>query len=244
MTYKSEDFKYPSFEERKEAAIGYPSIRNFGFKEYSIATLFNNPHDLHIAKKEADLFYWDLCLTNKLGKLSESYINFITNFNRGVANSFAEYKESNTLNSILFNYYTETFYYFYISSRDYIGQIISVFCDLRKKDNEVDFNKLKTQITNDKIKAIILEFTDALNKTGNYRNTFTHRYPANFPDFRPKVTEEDFPLINGNKSKKRKIYQAGSGKYTKPIEFVENINESLKILETFINKLRIEFKLP
>jgi hypothetical protein len=166
---KSEDFKFPSLEERKEAYSNYPNIRRFGFPEHSIANLFNNTTSsfdvaAYEVQRDAYLFYWDLCLLNKLGKMHESYVNLIVNYNRGVPDNNSAFDEEFESNKFLFDFYTETFYYFYISARDYIGQIISVFCRLRKKENEVDFNKLINQISNENIKAIIKEFSEALQK--------------------------------------------------------------------------------
>lgn len=232
IIHKASDFKYPAREERKLANLKYPKLRNFGF-EYVyeiISILDNNPmEEVH---KKSSLYYWDLCLLNKLGKLSESYIFLHTNYNRGIPDSFDKMSQIEFLNHFLFDYYAEIFYYHYFSARDNIGQILNIYYDLKIEENEVYFNKLIPLLTNVQVKTAITKFNDSTKVTSKYRNAFTHRFPLNYPDYRPNFKHE-----NGHKK-----FSAGSGKYIKPSEFMFNIDESLQFLDDFMTELKKEIK--
>lgn len=229
---KSSDYKYPSTEERKDVESNYPRIENFGFEYVSeIKSIFDN-NPLESVKRESYLFHWDICLLNKLGKLHETYIFLVTNYNRGVPDKFDETTIKEYLNSHLFDYYAEIFYYYYFSVRDNIGQILNVYFNLNFEENEVYFNKIASKISDIKVREIIEDFINLTTKISKFRNAFAHRFPLNYPDYRPNLSQKD-----GNK-----IYSGGRGDYIKPSEFIDNINESLSHLEKFMRELKLEIK--
>lgn len=230
--HKASDFKYPTKEERKLANSNYPKLRNFGFEYVNeIISIFDN-NPMEEVHKKSSLYYWDLCLLNKLGKLSETYIFVYTNYNRGIPDSFDKMSQKEFLNRFLFDYYAEIFYYHYFSTRDIIGQVLNIFYNLKLEEDEVFVGSLISKISDNKVKKKIIKFNNSTKKTRDYRNSFTHRFPMNHPDYRPLFIQE-----NGHNK-----FIAGSGKHIKPIEFMININKSLQILDNFMTELKEEIK--
>lgn len=230
---ESSDFRYPSFDERKKANIDYPKLMRFGFKDKNeLESIIEHKMEFEDVNRDSYLFQWDICLQNKIGKLHESYVNLATNYNRTIPDFSDRTTKDDYINSLLFDYYTETYYYFYFSVRDIIGQILNILCVLGLEENNVRFNELPSKIFDIEIKNIVSSFCTSTKKTSDYRNTFTHRFPANYPDYRSKISD-----IEGYKA-----FSGGTGKYTKACEFLGNIKESLVILSKFIEDLQIEFE--
>ncbi|MDO9256439.1 MAG: Cthe_2314 family HEPN domain-containing protein [Bacteroidales bacterium] len=232
MILKASDYKYPTSKERKVANKNYPKLQNFGFDSmYEIISIFGiNP--VEKVKRESDLSQWDICLSNKIGKLYETYILLVTNYNRGIPESFDEMKEKEILNRFFFNYYIEIFYYYFFSVRDNISQILNVYYNLNIDENIIYFEKILFLIPNRNVKNSLTDFGKLTKKTNEIRNAFTHRFPANYPDYRPILSKKEG----------EKPFSSGRGDYTKPSEFMNNINESLCILYNFISELKKEIK--
>lgn len=228
---KASAFKFPNKEERKEANKDYPKLKRFGFEYIHEISLLSTDIEFEEVKRKTDLYHWDICLTNKLGKLRESYILLVTNNKQGVIDNFDVLDKKLKLNKFLFDFYTEIYHYYFFSVRDIILQILNVYYNLKLEDGFYlkDFkNKIKN---NKKIMEIIDDFLDSTKNTNDNRNTFTHRFPINFPDYRPKITQ-----YNGMET-----YSAGAGYYKKPSELMKDIKFSISKLDKFISDLRIEF---
>ena len=277
ILFRGKDHIEPSFEERKKAATNFPSFSRLGFEKINdIENVFSRTMTLEEVKKKSDLYYWDMCLFNKLFYLKESYINLMVNYNRGVPSDLNNPNESTDINGVnhfLFSYYTETIYFFHFSIREYIYQILNVYFDLELTEIEVTINNvfeklsvkmkennenkrknkgngiiineiIKTNKTIKAIKVILEKYNKASKKTNNIRNEFTHTYPSSLPDLRASIGTLDQTIKIDNtenmKIQTYKTYRRGTGKHTKPSEFIEDINKSLKVLETFIKELKTE----
>jgi len=220
--YDLSDFSFPTKNERLLAYKNCQDIENFGFKNQNDADLFDmqNFRNTHLVS-------WDLCLTNKLGKLKETYIIIFSIHQRLIKDNYPD----EGINIFFFEYFTEIFCHFFFSTRDTIAQIINKFLSVFSKDDKVYFNELMKKNTNPAIKELMSEFIESTQMISDYRNNFTHNYPINFLDDRIEVSED-----NGRKS-----YLIRSKKPKSPDEIMKTFNESYKHLTDFVNELRKEF---
>lgn len=229
ITIKTSDYKYPTYEEKKFANENYPELRNFGFEDVTPRELFFK-ETLKAYYKKSHLFEWDNCLLNRLGKLSETFDFLFSNYSRGISDISNSTTNQEFANSFLFDYYTEVFYYFFFSTRDTVLQILNVFYDLDLKENEVFWDKVFNELRDNKVHEYLKKFQESIKSTSEYRNSFTHRFPPNHPDYRPKLA----------KSVETTTLSLGLGNHFKPEEFIVNIKESLNNLSILLNELRNE----
>lgn len=153
ITLKTDDFKYPSLEERSIAREKFPNFSNSGFeyKNEIISILVENK-TLSEANNANNLYWWDNCLQKKLAKLNNAYINIITNYYRGIPKNTTEFEKENYLNKIQFDFYLETLYYFLFSVRDIILQILNIYYNIGLEEYELSiFKKVKNGITDSKL---------------------------------------------------------------------------------------------
>lgn len=222
---KSEDYKFPSKAERGESDKDYPSLKCFNFPYVSgIKSLLSDHTSAVEATRKENLYWWDMCLQNRFGSLYESYTNLITNYNRGFQDNLTKCSGNEYINKILFDYFSEIFYHYFFSTRDIIGQILNLFFSVGK--NETDSFTQKGFI-----KALTIYdgglFSNFINDTRiakETRDSFTHRYSPNQPDYRARYS------IENNKE----IFSIGSGNFICPNKIVENIKNSLISLNTLI----------
>lgn len=224
---KSSDYKYPTREERTQFSSGL--ITPFEFENLSeIKMFFEDILPPEEVKRKSDLVEWNICLLNKLGKLNETYVLLNTSYERDKKQKSVE----KTIDNYLFDYYTEIYYYYFFSARDLIAQIINVFYNLGINENNVDFKKLCENEKLNSIKDLLIDFSNATKTTNEIRNSFTHRFPKNYPDSRGAIIRD-----NG-----RVGYGFGGSKVINPEDFIKNINESQNYLTTLILRLKVEFK--
>jgi hypothetical protein len=229
ITIKSSDFRYPTKEERAKINAECQKLTPFGFEYCSeIVMLIQDQLTPEEVKRKSDLFEWDICLLNKLGKLKETYLLLNSSYQRGKS---TQTKNKKAANEYLFDYYTEIYYFYFFSARDLIAQIINVFYKLKIEDKDVDFHKLANNKNLNLIKDILTDFSEATKMTSDIRNSFTHRFPSNYPDSRSVI-------INDNG---RIGYGFCGGKRISPEDFIFNISESHKKLAELIIKLKVEF---
>jgi hypothetical protein len=229
ITIKSSDYKYPTTEERARVRAESRLLSPFGFEYNSeIKMLFEDNLPSEEVKRISDLYEWDMCLLNKLGKLSETNVLLRTSYQRGQVEQIEIEK---AINDYLFDYYTEIYYFYFFSARDLIAQIINVFYKLKIQDKDVDFRKLVQNQDLLFINDILTDFHTATKKTNDIRNSFTHRFPSNYPDRRVNI-------INNNG---RIAYGFGSETVITPKDLIENIIESHNRLADLIMKLKVEF---
>lgn len=233
IIWEASEFVYPTREERIEAVSKYPKLTTFGFENINEIESFMNKRPMASVKTKKDLFEWDTCLGNKLGKLNETYIYLVTHYNRGIPEKLDNITNKESINSFLFGYYSEIFCYHYFSSRDCIFQIVNTFYGLSLKEYEVSFQKLKNLEIDGDVVQLIRDFNEETRELNNIRNEFTHRFPPNYPDYRPEihVTDENYSTL----------YSVGAGNYLKPALIVLKMDIGLKTLQKFIEALKVKF---
>jgi len=230
INISSDDFKYPSTCERKGAIKEYPELSHFGF-EFQPFTFNILPADLH---KKDHLFWWDNCLQNKLGKLQSSYIYTKTHYERGIPESEENFTNANYINRTQFNFYIEVFYYYFISTRDILFQIINIYYNFDLPERGVSYNKLTKSKKNEKIITFITDFQKKIKNSADIRNSITHNYPLNHIDCR---TEFD------DSSKDYSYLTLKTKKALSPSKLIEDINHSLTHLSDFVNQLKKDMKI-
>ncbi len=226
---KAEDFRYPTKEEIEAAGEKYPELGNLGFEEKNdIEMILEKGNSFYKTNKEVNLFWWDVSLLNKLGKLNRSYINTSVNYERYL-HSIENGLKNEYIHIIQFNFYAETAYYFLISARDIIYQIVNIYFDLKMQEYDVNTKRILQTLNNKKVKKLIVNLENDLKVASNIRNSFTHRFPKNQKDYR-------MIYIKNDNSEELSI---GSGRELKPEEIIKNIDNSLQVFSCFINELRI-----
>lgn len=227
---KADDFKYPSIKEREIAQKDYPQIDFFGFEYKSeIEAILNEKMTLEEASRNANLYWWDICLRNRLGKLHDTYTYVSTNYNRGFSDDYLKCSQYEFVNRLLFDYYAEIFYYYFFSTRDIIAQILRLHFCLDIDENKLYFNyNFIKKINNPDIEDVLMIFFKAINVASDYRNGFAHRFTVNQPDYRSVII----------KNNDKKYLAAGSGKFIPSEKIFENINNSLNSLSSFMIELK------
>jgi hypothetical protein len=166
-----------------------------------------------------------------MAKLYRTYIYTLTNFSRGFSDDYPKCTNQETVNKIMFDYYAEIFYYYLVSVRDVIAQILCVkYFKSYKKEHNLKFNKeFIKKIDNSEIQELLLIFMNKTVETvNNYRNAFAHRYPPTMADYRTEISIE-----NGRKS-----IGFGFGKQVESVKIVENMNYSLIALFDLMRELK------
>lgn len=184
---RSESFQYPSKEERKFANKLLPKIPRFQFKYYSAFLNFLENGNINNAIVEEDIYWWNNCLHNRLGKLQETYCYVVTHYNRITNLNEGDNPNFNT-DSLLFQYYIEIFYYYFFSTRDVLGHLLNHIFKLNVPEDKLYFNfDFVNKITDEEIKIEIINFikkTDFSYKV--YRNAFNHKFTPTQKDNRAK----------------------------------------------------------
>lgn len=227
----SSDYQYPTKEERLLASLAYPTIENFGFEyKNEFQLFFDDQKKNNEVKREVDLYHWDTCFLNKLGKLRDTFTFLFTCYQRVITSGFTG---KDIINKYLFDYYTEIFYYYFFSTRDLIAQIINVYCDLKLTESDVFIRNISSKIKNTVFGDILDTFLKATSDASEFRNNFTHKFPLNYPDYRGTIIND-----NGNES-----YGFGGGLTTTHETYMGNIDYSYKVLDEFVSSLRVEFEI-
>jgi hypothetical protein len=226
---RSEDFKFPSQPEREAANKDYPFFKNFDFAYiHGFKSILVDRLPAEEASRKENLYWWDLCLQNRFGFLYETYLNLITNYNRGFPEDFNKCSDNQHINKILFDYFSEIFYYYFISIRDIIGQILNLYFKLgRTENNSFTQEKFLTEMSiHDG--GLFNSFIESTKSAKEIRNSFTHRFTPNQPDYRSSFDKE----------KNKDIFKMGSGKYISSEKIVENIKDSLQKLNATLTGLK------
>lgn len=228
---KAESFNYPTKIERNDALKNYPKIMAFQFKYVSeIESILVQNSNIHDAARISNLFWWNACFSNRLGKLRETYIYVATNYNRKFNNNYAESSDSEVINKFLFEYYAEIFFYLFFSCRDIIGQIINLYYNLSIKENNLQFVRDLTKgkaLKESIVKEILISFNNETSEASNYRNSFAHRFPPTEIDNRSVITTIDGKFT----------LEVGSNESLNAKKIFESIDCSLQSLNTLMNKL-------
>lgn len=208
ITLRADDFRYPTKEERKKAKERHPELQHFDFKyQHELEAVLVNGKSLKEASSNNNLYWWNICLLNRLGKLSETYTYLFTSYDRSFPGTSNKYTQEEAVNRLQFDYYAEVFFYFFVSVRDTAGQIINIYYQLGKTEfgqrfDEKFFNKIEA--IDPTIGKLLRSFDDATAKAIDLRNSFTHRFSPTESDYRTVCIEQDGT---------ERLYQNESSKY-------------------------------
>lgn len=233
VIFKCDEFKYPSSEEHKLISKKFPKIELFEFEyKFGLQLIIEEKQTIENTCRLKNLYWWNNCLLNRLGKLRETYVYAITSFERNVSYEYSNENRIENLNGYMFEYYSELFYYFFFSTRDVIAQIINVYYNIRQNEDKVMLHFIINKVPDASVRELLYSFLSKTKTASDYRNGFAHRFTPNNPDYRAVVTSE-----NGVKS-----IGFGGCKIIKPDEIVENINQSLLSLQFLMKELRMKLK--
>lgn len=180
----SESFKYPSKKERREINSSKISIKRLNIKFYSSFVNLLKQNDFQSTINKENTYWWNLCLNNRIGKLSETYVYLMTHYNR------LEEQQEDLVSpeKFLFDYYVEIFYYFYFSTRDVLGQLLNMYYNLNLPEHRIFLNEnFINKIPNEDIRLAVSNFLDETKDSYNIRNTFNHRYTPSSLDNRTRM---------------------------------------------------------
>ena len=153
--------------------------------------------------------------------------NALTYYKRGVSEDFKAKNSPILVNTFLFEYYAEIFYYFLFSSLDIVAQIISFYYDPLSNEKKVSFNFDFVKKYSFNISILIEPFT-RLEDARECRNSFTHRFTPLMNDSRSSFDNEENVAILGVSYEKRYDYNF----------ILKNIKESLDLLSSLMNYLK------
>lgn len=224
----SKDFKYPNRAEFIKYHEKCPKLEIFGFKHnHPIKLLVNDRLSMDEAARISNLYWWDNCLINRFSKVCHTYVFLISSFHRGFSDDWRENTHKQAVNHILFEYYAEIFYYFFFSSRDIIAHILCSYFSIPFPEDKISFNqKFIDAINNQSVKDILLKFDTDTSEAEEFRNTFTHRFTPNIPDYRSII------------SKDKRALEFRGGSYLQSEIITTNIELSLTSLSELMKKLK------
>jgi len=229
---KSDTFKYPTKDERKEIGKLLPKMSRFiiQYKAATIQILQNSI--IENAIRNEDIYWWNNCLNNRLGKVIETYVYVIAHFQRHKKNSLVNLENSYT-DKLLLDYYVEIFYYYFFSARDVLGQVINLVCNLGFEEHRIFLNEqFIKKIQSDKIKQVLSNFSKETQDSYNIRNSFNHRFTPTNIDLRAKKN-----IIQ--ECNKISFYSAQEVKIETFIKDIENL---MKQFSQLMNELDEEIK--
>ncbi|RYE29356.1 MAG: hypothetical protein EOP42_14550 [Sphingobacteriaceae bacterium] len=228
---KATDFQYPSKEELRIVNLFKPKFKLFSFSLINPFGILENGAILSNKelKRTEDLYHWNYCLQNKIHSLVNAYSIAIVNFNRGVPDDFKSFNDEIYINRIQFDFYCETYFYFFVSVQDTLWQILNIYYNIGLDEYKVFYDKFIYKVTDQKVKDRVAQFRLTTKDISNFRNKFTHRFLLTFPDYRPSIKEE-----NGNQ-----ILSSGIGNFTKSSKLAEQIKISLKHIAAFITDISL-----
>lgn len=229
---KANTFQYPTKEERKIIRGIIPKIKRLrvDYKPVFVEILKNEPFESVV--KNEDVYWWVNCVNNRLGKLTETYVNTKTHFLRLQENRAFE-SENHYTDEVLLDHYIEIFYYYYFSTRDVLAQLINVSEELENKENRIFLNaKFLDSISNKEIKNALTVFLNKTKDSYDIRNAFNHRFTPTHMD---------------NRAKKNVIKENESINFFYPTKindevFIDDIDSLMKQLSDLMNILYLEIK--
>lgn len=186
---KSESFSYPTKEERKSFNKEIPKITRLNPEYKSALINFLENKKIYDAINEEDIYWWNLCLNNRYGKLTQTYLYLLTHYNR-FKKFELEDNENKYTEDVLYDYYVEIFYYYFYSVRDIFGQLINVLYKLELNEDKIYLNKsFINKIPDNKIRVTFEEFLNSTSESyKNFRNAFNHRFTPTQKDNRAKTS--------------------------------------------------------
>ncbi len=227
MTIKPEDYRYPTRDEINNIYDNFPKIDLFNFKPTNIMkSLWEDSQSMEDVHKLDNLYYWDQCLINRIAKIRETYIFAMANYNRGFSDEYSTCKTEDIINHILFDYYSEVFFYFFSSTVDIITQIVNVYFVIGFDEDKVFFRKVINKLKDKTVKDALNDFDMETSNISTIRNSFAHRFTPNLPDLRSELSSD------------KKILGFCSSKVLQSKEMVASIDNSLNRLSALMINLK------
>lgn len=226
-------FLYPTEKERRDINMRAPKIKRLKIEyESAIMNILNitNP-DIENAIRKEDIYWWNNCLDNRIGKLVETYTYVIAHFSRIPKIPESSENIYNT-DAFLLDYFIEIFYYYYFSTRDILAQLLNVSFNLKIAEDRISLNEKFTKRIkplNENIQIIIDKFIANTKKSSYYRNSFTHRFTPTHLDNRAVK----------NIIKKDKSIELYHSKKIDKNDFIFNIKESMKEFSDLMNSISL-----
>ena len=214
---RSKYHKYPTSKERKYLKEKLPNYIRFKFENVNIIeSTLQLKKPLEETHKRNNLHYWNITLSNRLGKLKETHLFLLTHFDRGFQEEHLDCNDEELVDHILFDYYAEIFYYFFFSTRDTLAQVLNLYFDLNMSDFAVRFESVIKSMKNKEIKVLLEQFYKSTKTSNDYRNSLTHRFPINQKDYRTELKINQ----DGNKQ-----ISVKGGNYIESDKILLNIND-------------------
>lgn len=233
MILEMKNYKYPSKEEWEEVSNLFPILNGFGFKEIHFSAIWNREKSLEEAHISKNLQQWDKLLNKKLWNLQQAFTNAKVNYKRGIAISKDEFKDQMKVIQLLqFELYCEMSFYYLISTREVILQIINFAFELgipEKGRYAVSIGTVKKKLkesNNFCLFGIVQKVSEDLSEANEIRNSMAHSFSKLDPDDRSTLSED------GSR------YAAGTRYFIKHDKQVEILNESLESLSVFFHAVR------
>src|SRR5690606_18719412 len=124
-------YKYPSPDEWLEVSKLFPKINEFGFEDISPILIWERKKTMKEVHLLQNLSQWDRLLNKKIWNLRQSFVNAIVNYRRGIDISAGNYKNKQTvIQHLQYELYSEMTFYYLISTRDIILQIVNFAFEL------------------------------------------------------------------------------------------------------------------
>jgi hypothetical protein len=232
VTLRAKDFKYPNGKEFIKFHNRCPKLEIFGFEHtHPMALIINNSLPMDEASRLSNLYWWDGCLINRFQKVCHTYVFVLTHFSRGFSDDWKENTHNQVINHVMFEYYAEVFYYYFFSARDIIAQILSLYFSVQLAENAISFNQtFLNMITDQSVNSILLKFNEDTKDSREFRNSFTHRFTPNIPDYRSIISKDNRSL------------SFGGGNFIQSEKMMDNIDKSLKCLSNLMTQLKLIIK--
>lgn len=233
MKLRMENYHYPTKEEWISISKRFPKIGRFGFPHVNdLELLLTRKEPKERVRLKQNLFEWDSYLSKKTWNLRQSYVNSVVNLQRGIAIDNDDFEdEIKVIQLFNFEFYTETTFYYVISVRDIICQVINLAFGFGLNEHWLKMEKLMKKAELNKSTGIYQILDDAysgLKEANDIRNSLAHKFSKLNSDNRSSVSDDG------------RTYGAGSGYfigYPKQIEILDN---SLDCLETFFLSSKTE----
>ncbi|WP_158797526.1 Cthe_2314 family HEPN domain-containing protein [Pedobacter sp. L105] len=231
---KAKDFKYPTKLELQRIKTDKPKIKRFTFPYINeVDELLIEKKSLEDVARKSQLHWWNQCLVNRLGNLDHSFTHALVHYNRGLPDDVKVYANDDYINRVQFGYYGETYFYFFVSVRDTIAQLINIYSKAGFEEHQIYLNdKFFKKINEVDLRKCLENFVKTTTEIVNIRNGLAHRYLLTHHDNRPTIK-----IQNGNPT-----YNAGTGTYIKSSELLTEIKKSFDHLAKFVDELDIIFQ--
>jgi hypothetical protein len=243
MKLKMSNYTYPTKEEWSQFSNEVELENNFGFPWVpELKLLLNREKTIAEVNQIQNLHEWDCLLNKKSWNLRQSFINSMVNFHRGIALSPEDYKiEHKIINLLQYEFYAEMTFYYLISTRDLILQIINLAWELSlAESNKTKLHKRDLLVTLDNVKTklqrrgfsdvhkIVVDMEIGMKESNDIRNSMTHSFSILDADRRSSISDDG------------STYGAGTGHQISFEEQVRIMRKSLKAISIFMYSIRLE----